>query len=133
MSQLYLDDNEFGDGGVAIVAPLLALALTQLERLVLTSNAIGDHGITSLCAGLGAVPSGHWLKNLDLAKNEITDKGLVALTAEVRAGRVRVAHIDVSGNPACADDDRTRWHPGTRLASRDQAGLQGWLLVTVRR
>jgi len=97
VQQLYLDENEFGDDGVAVIAPLLGTALPSLDRLILTANGITDRGVASLIDGLRAA-SARPLLHLDLSSNQLTDEGVASLVQEVATGAIKVSQIDVTGN-----------------------------------
>jgi Ran GTPase-activating protein (RanGAP) involved in mRNA processing and transport len=91
---LDLSDNEFGPAGMAVLAPALVRARC-LTELRLPGCQLGDGGIQALAAGMtsitaavsNAVAAGRlpWLV-LDLSFNQITDAGIVALFAALRAG-----------------------------------------------
>jgi len=106
---LHLDGNGFGDGGLALLLPLVRSAMPQLERLVLHSNDITNEG----AAALAATPPRQPLLELDLSQNAIGDAGLAALMAALADGSLSVLEsLDLIGNAAsdmAIDELKTTW------------------------
>jgi Ran GTPase-activating protein (RanGAP) involved in mRNA processing and transport len=73
---LNLSMNHVGPEGAESLAVLLKFSFT-LQELLLSRNALGDHGVKLLCQGLdeSKLLSGTGLQRLDLDWNEIHDDG----------------------------------------------------------
>jgi hypothetical protein len=87
LHRLELRDNEMGDHGCEVLAPVLA-GCTRLTHLGLGGNQIGDKGAVHLSLWLRLAANS---KSLDLHDNLITDEGLVGLCKAVNEAEARTA------------------------------------------
>jgi len=109
LEQLLIHCNPIGKQGVAaLAAPLRKLPLLKTLGLVRCCE-IGDEGMASLFANLGK-DDFKKLETLFIAKNNVTDAGMITLAAALDAGRLtrlrdqtgEFAPYFLQGNPASA-------------------------------
>ena len=93
INKLYLSDNEIGDDGAKELAANLHHC-TQLNKFYLSGNEIGDDGAKELAANLHHCTQ---LKKLDLSGNEIGDDGAKELAANLHHC-TQLKKLDLSGN-----------------------------------
>lgn len=93
LERLILSSNEIGDPGCAYLGPAMSNNL-KLHRLVLMGNMIGDEGAKSLADGL---ITNHHLRDLDLHDNAITEVGAVHVARLLRYSH-HLEHLLVGSN-----------------------------------
>jgi len=87
LEKLYLNNNPVGNKGVAALAAPLR-KLPSLKTLGLVQGCeLGDEGMASLFANLGK-DDFKQLEMLFIAKNNVTDAGMITLAAALDAGRL---------------------------------------------
>lgn len=82
--RLDLHDNPITADFAPALAALLA-SQAHLKALVLNDTCLGDEGVAEVCGALGAGGGAPQLEELELALNEITPQGAVAVAAAVAA------------------------------------------------
>jgi hypothetical protein len=106
--ELWLSDNQIGDGGVSALASACAMgALPALISLQLAGNKIGNEGMikfSEACAS-GALPS---LWRLDLENNTIGDVGLSAFASACATGAM--AQLQARSLPTALSASPETWH-----------------------
>eukprot|EP00964_Phaeocystis_antarctica_P078499 scaffold48819_cov58-Phaeocystis_antarctica.AAC.2 len=106
---LSLHTTAIGDAGLVALAPALR-RLSALEELYLQDNPFGDEGLAALLAppppaGAPPPPPGGLkkLKELDLGDTQITDAGCAALAAALDSGALpALEELYLAGTPASA-------------------------------
>ena len=83
-------DATLGDDGAQALA--LCFRCPALKHLHLEAKGIGDAGVASLAAALS-----EGLDRLDLARNNMGERGIVALGKALQARERPLRHLDVSG------------------------------------
>jgi len=89
----------------ALAAAIEEGALPKLTRLNLINNEIDDGGCAKLAHALGRSVARHSLSRLQLENNVLSDPGLMAIVAELSAGRLpSLQTLEMHGNKKMSDE-----------------------------
>jgi len=91
LQDLFLANNQLGDGGASALKPLFAK--TEFKKVDLSGNAIGDAGVTALAEAL----TNSKVEELNLSNNQIGPAGARALKALMEAND-HLHTVKLSGN-----------------------------------
>ena len=99
LRELHLGNNRIGDQAMIMLTQELP-RLRYLEVLNVSSNVIGDPGVSRLSGAFTDGVCKSSLKVLDMGSNHIGDKGAMALSSAISGGAIRnCKKVSLKGNP----------------------------------